>query len=92
MYMIGQAAIDTEDYAMATKRAQRYMRAFFGGAKQVLCTCGETVKFKSNKLRCSNCGKKLVKVEYEEDYGDKLIKTVIDVERKDFTLMQKDFD
>lgn len=90
--MIGQAAIDAEDHAMASRRAQEYMRALFGGSKRVQCTCGETVKYKNNKLVCPNCGLRLNRVEYEDDYGDKMLKTVIDVDRKEFLLEQKDFD
>ena len=92
MYMVGQAAIDAEDYAVASRKAQEFMRALFGSSMPVKCTCGDTIKYKNNKLMCPNCGVRNKFVSYEDDYGDKLIRTVIDVNKKEFTLEQMDFD
>lgn len=92
VYQIGQAAIDAEDHAFATKKAKQFMRVLFGGDMLVRCTCGNKIKFKKNRLFCEACEMKMNRVEYEDEYDDKIIKTVIDVDKKEFTLEQMDFD
>ena len=94
MIMIpGQVAQDireaADDRAFATKKAKQFMKMLFGGEMPVRCTCGQAVKYKNNKLLCE-CGKTLNRVAYEEDYEVKIIKTIIDVDRKEFVLEELD--
>jgi hypothetical protein len=78
-----------EDKLFATRKAQQFMKVLFGGDMPVRCTCGEPVKFRKNRLRC-DCGKRLNRVEYEDDYNRWIIKTVIDIDRKEFWLERND--
>jgi len=93
IYIPGQVAQDLreaqEDREFASKKARQFMRMLFGGEMPVRCTCGQSLKYKNNKLKCE-CGKILNRVAYEDDYEVKIIKTVIDVERKEFVLEEID--
>jgi len=92
VYRVGQAASDAEDYAMASKKARQFMRILFGGAMPVQCvTCKSKIFYRKNRLEC-DCGRRLNRVEYEDDYDDKIIKTIIDIEKKHFTLHALNLD
>lgn len=80
-----------EDKGFASKKAQAFMEALFGGEMPVRCTCGQPVKYKDTGLRCE-CGAKLGRVEYTDDYNRWLIKTIINVDKKTFELWQLDPD
>ena len=78
-----------EDYCVANKYAQQYMKKLFGGNVQVFCQCGNKIHY-NGKLSCDKCGQSMDKVGFETDYTDRLIRTEIDIATKTYVLYEAD--
>jgi len=88
-----QAIQDREDYEFASKKARQYMKGLFDGVISVRCRhCHEKISFRKGKFECQQCQCYHNRIEYEDDYMDKIIKTVIDVNKRTFTLQQLRYD